>query len=367
MPAIATRRTGSRLRQDVDTPLALSLVSSSGRRQGWLHWPAINPRTYERVTLAAVWLIGIIVVTGGAVRLTGSGLGCTDWPTCTNNQIYPEWQFHGWVEFGNRLVTGAVSIAVVVAVLGSLARKPRRRDLTWLSWGLVAGVVAQIVLGGVVVLSHLWPPFVMTHFIVSQALVLDAVVLYHRTRRPDGTRQQLAVTPTIRALGRILVGLTALAIVTGTVVTGTGPHSGAVGNDMVKRLPFAISTVARVHGLVDMSVLITIAVLVWQLWRRRVPRAVLARAEVILVFGVLQAAIGYTQYFTGVPVILVALHILGATLVWTAVVWFYLGLFEPGPTRAQLDHDDSPRSTTKLHGDDGSDGNRSGRNLVTER
>lgn len=356
-----------RLRSRVDAALALVLVSSSGRRPGWLHWPAISPRTYERVTLVAVWLIGIIVVTGGAVRLTGSGLGCTDWPTCTNNQIYPEWQFHGWVEFGNRLVTGAVSVAVVVAVLGSLARTPRRRDLTWLSWGLVAGVVAQIVLGGVVVLSHLWPPFVMSHFIVSQALVLDAVVLYHRTRRPDGTRQQLVVTPTIRTLGRILVGLTALAIVTGTVVTGTGPHSGAVGNDLVERLPFAIGDVARIHGLVDMTVLVTIATLVWQLWHRQVPRSVLARAEVVLVFGALQAAIGYTQYFTGVPVILVALHILGATLVWTAVVWFYLGLFESGPAQAQLDHDDPHRGTTESHGDDDPDGDRSGRNLVTER
>lgn len=286
----------------------------------------LTPRAYERITLVAVWLIGLIVVTGGAVRLTASGLGCTDWPTCEANKVYPSWHFHGWVEFGNRLVTGLVSIAVILAVLGALVRVPRRRDLTWLSLGLVAGVIGQIVLGGIVVLSHLWPPFVMGHFVLSMLLVADAVVLVDRARRPDGARRRDLVTPPARRLAAALVWLTALAIATGTVVTGTGPHSGSNDGTPVERLPFQIDDVARLHGTIDMAVLAVIVGLLVLLLRNRAPRAVLARLEIVLVFGLLQAAIGYTQYFTGVPEILVGLHILGATLIWAAVLWFFLGL-----------------------------------------
>lgn len=304
-------------------------------------WHRLTPRAYERVTLVAVWLIGIIVVTGGAVRLTASGLGCTDWPTCEANKVYPSWHFHGWVEFGNRLVTGLVSIAVILAVLGALVRVPRRRDLTWLSIGLVGGVVGQIVLGGIVVLSHLWPPFVMGHFVLSMLLVADAVVLVHRARRPDGSRQRSLVDPTARRLGRALVWLSALAIVTGTVVTGTGPHSGSNDGTPVDRLPFQITDVARIHGTVDMAVLATIVLLLVVLLRRGAPRGVLARLEIVLVFGILQAAIGYTQYFTGVPEILVGLHILGATLIWSAVLWFFLGLSESVRDAAESHHADT--------------------------
>ena len=343
--------------------MPVSLPDGAPRR---LPLPQISPRTYERVTLLAVWLIGLIVVTGGAVRLTGSGLGCTDWPTCQNDKVIAPWQMHAWIEFGNRLVTGAVSIAVVVAVLGSLARRPRRRDLTWLSLGLVAGVIGQIVLGGIVVLSHLWPPFVMGHFILSQLLVLDAVVLVHRARRPDGSAQRSVVTPTVRRLSRVLVGVTALAIVTGTVVTGAGPHSGSNNGAFVRRLPFAVSNVARIHGTVDMCVLITLVALVIQLHRTRAPRPVTNRAEIVLVLGALQAAIGYTQYFTGVPVILVGLHVLGATVIWSAVVWFHLGLSKSVGSPAQLGDGDAQHGQVD-GGNDDTDRDRAAGNLVAGR
>lgn len=326
----------------------------------------LSPRAYARITMVAAWLIGLIVVTGGAVRLTASGLGCTDWPTCESNQIYPSWHLHGWIEFGNRLVTGLVSIAVILAVLGALIRVPRRRDLTWLSLGLVAGVLAQIVLGGIVVLSHLWPPFVMGHMIVSQALVADAVILVHHARRPDGSRQVSVVSSAVRRLGYALVVLTGLAIATGTVVTGAGPHSGSNGDDLVKRLPVAITSVARIHGTVDMAVLVTIVALVWQLRRSRAPRDVVGRAEIVLVFGALQAVIGYTQYFTGVPEVLVALHVLGATVVWSAVLWFCLGLSRSEPTRADLGHDDAGNAAAgRVQAVPDRDGAR--RDLVTGR
>src|SRR5918996_395094 len=117
--------------------------------------PALTPLAYRRVTLVALVLLGAIVVTGGAVRVTGSGLGCTDWPACEHGRVVAPLEYHPMIEFGNRLVTGAVSIVVIVAVLGALARVPRRADLTWLATGLVAGVVGQIVLGGITVLFDL--------------------------------------------------------------------------------------------------------------------------------------------------------------------------------------------------------------------
>src|ERR1700730_16894829 len=140
----------------------------------------LSPESYRRITLLAVWALGFIIVTGGAVRVTGSGLGCPDWPTCAGHQVVAKWQYHQMVEFGNRVVTGIVCIGVVLAVLGSRIRIPRRHDLTLLSWGLVAGVAAQIVLGGESVKHHLAPPFVMGHFLVSMLLLWDAVVLHVR-------------------------------------------------------------------------------------------------------------------------------------------------------------------------------------------
>src|ERR1700736_1232278 len=146
----------------------------------------LSPASYRRITFLALWALGFIIVTGGAVRLTGSGLGCPDWPTCANHQVVAPWQYHAMVEFGNRIVTGLVSVGVVLAVLGSRIRVPRRRDLTLLSWGLVAGVMGQIVLGGEAVKHKLAPPFIMGHFLLSMLLLWDALVLHHRAGQPDG-------------------------------------------------------------------------------------------------------------------------------------------------------------------------------------
>ena len=141
-------------------------------------------------------MLAAIVVSGAAVRLTGSGLGCPDWPNCDDGRLVAPIEKHALVEFTNRTITGLVSVAVILAVLGSIWRVPRRRDLIWLSWGLVAGVVAQIVLGGVTVLVDLSPPFVMAHFLLSMALLADAVVLHDRASQPDGPRRRV-VAPEI--------------------------------------------------------------------------------------------------------------------------------------------------------------------------
>ena len=314
----------------------------------------VSPALYRRVTQVALVLLVLIVVTGAGVRLTGSGLGCSDWPACTDKQFVATSGTHALIESSNRNLTGVVSVVVVLAVLGSVRRRPRRRDLVWLSWGLVAGVVAQIVLGGLVVLSELNPWLVQGHFVVSMLLVLDAVVLADRAAIPDGqdgpdgpwrpygVELRPTVTPALHRWGRALVGLAALVIATGTLVTGSGPHSGhkelgpgatdaerlRAAHD-IKRLPLAVHEAARVHGIAMMIFLgATIWVLV-QLRRHHAGTAVMTAGSTMLTVLVLQAAIGYTQYFTGVPPLLVALHVLGASLVWVTTVRLLLKMRAP--------------------------------------
>src|SRR4051812_42809793 len=188
----------------------------------------ISPGVYRRVTLAALVALGVIVVTGAAVRLTGSGLGCPGWPNCDAGHLSPHGDtgYHGAVEFVNRTFTGLVSVLVIVAVLGSFVRRPRRADLTWLSCGLVVGVIAQIVLGGLVVIYGLSPPWVIAHFIVSMFLVADAVVLHHRAGLPDGRPTVTAVATGVQRMGWVLAAAAAAVIATRTVVTRAGPHGG---------------------------------------------------------------------------------------------------------------------------------------------
>lgn len=287
------------------------------RLLGWLRRP-LTPSAYQRITVAALVLLVLIVVTGAGVRLTGSGLGCTDWPNCTDTRFVAPLELHPMVEFVNRLITGAVSVAVVLAVLGSRRRSPRRRDLTLLSWGLVAGVVAQILLGAVVVLSHLNPWLVQGHFVVSMLLVLDAVLLTHRAALPDVAVIRPTATPALLRWCSALLALAAAVLLTGTLVTGSGPHSGHNSDvDQIRRLPLTAHDAARIHGLTVMAFL---AVVVWVLVqiRRHHDEAMLGRARTLLTVVLLQGALGYTQYFTGVPPLLVGLHVFGACLVWVA-------------------------------------------------
>jgi cytochrome c oxidase assembly protein subunit 15 len=281
--------------------------------------PTISVRDYRRVTAVALGLLVLIVVTGAAVRLTGSGLGCTDWPNCEDGRLVAPLELHPMIEFVNRMITGLVSLAVIVAVLGSLVREPRRRDLTWLSLGLVGGVLGQIVLGGIVVLFDLNPVLVQGHFVVSMVLIADAVVLHHRAGQPDGARRP-SVTPALQRLVAVLV------VLAGTAVTGAGPHAG---DEEAKRLSFTVGAAARVHGLTMIAFLAVTLATLWRIRSERAPVAVARAAEVLLGVLVLQAAVGYTQYFTEIPPLLVGLHVLGATLVWIAVLHLALGLSAP--------------------------------------
>ncbi len=294
-------------------------------------------------------MLCFIIVTGGAVRLTGSGLGCSDWPTCEQNQLVAEVDdLHAMVEFVNRAITGLVSLVVIAAVLGSTRRTPRRSDLVWWSWGLVLGVVAQIILGALVVREHLPPPLVMGHFLLSMVLVWNAMVLRHRASMPDEqpvSRELPQLSASVRALSLVA----ALVLLTGTVVTGTGPHSGsetqetkdalsAQGVDVsqlsaeeleVERLPFDIVDVARVHAAMVMVLLGGSVLLALRLRRADAPEDLFARAQTLIAVLVVQGAIGYAQYFSNVPALLVGVHIAGSIALWIAVLNLHLQVKYP--------------------------------------
>lgn len=278
--------------------------------------PRLTPEGYRRITAAALVALSLIVVSGAAVRLTGSGLGCPDWPTCEEGRLVAPMEYHAMVEFLNRTVTGLVSVAVALAVLGSVVRVPRRRDLLWLSLGLVAGVAAQVVLGGLTVLFHLSPPLVMAHFLLSMVLIANAVVLHHRAAHDGGPAVPL-VSGEVAAMTRILVAAAAVVLVTGTVVTASGPHGG---DEDVERLGFFLPDVARVHGIAVVLFLALTLLTLWRAHREGAPGEVRRAGEVLLVVLCGQAAVGYVQYFTGVPELLVGVHVAGAVAVWIAVL-----------------------------------------------
>jgi cytochrome c oxidase assembly protein subunit 15 len=302
---------------------------------------SVSPLVYRRITLLALLALMAIIVTGAAVRLTDSGLGCTSWPTCDKTTVVPRWEYHQMIEGVNRFFTGVVSAAIALAVLASLRRRPRRSDLTWLSLGLVAGVVGQILLGGLTVIFHLWPPLVMGHFLLSLALVTCALVLHERARwaeRPLDDRPGWAVAlprrppaaPWLVPLGRWLLVTGGVVVLTGTMVTGAGPHGGDPDAD---RLPIEILTIVRVHGISMVVFLASTLLLLVRLGRLGSPgaaRSAVAPAQraatTLVAVLVAQAGIGYLQYFTGVPPLLVAAHVLGATTVWMALVHLWLQL-----------------------------------------
>ena len=259
-----------------------------------------------------LFLQATLIVTGGAVRLTGSGLGCPTWPECTPGSYTPvahqaEPILNVWIEFGNRLlgiVLGFVSLLVVIAVL-----KCKRKDLRIIAFGQLLGVIVQGILGGITVRTDLHPNFVAPHFLISIILIPGAVSLYSRRRTPAVFVKSLPLTNRI-SLAHITTSF--LVIVLGTIVTGSGPHAG---DAQAERLNLDIQTVSWLHADAVIILLgITLAFYVAQGTSERTKKTIKIFAALALV----QGGIGYIQYFTGVPEILVGAHILGATLVWIA-------------------------------------------------
>jgi cytochrome c oxidase assembly protein subunit 15 len=295
--------------------------------------PAISPERYRAVVAVAGLSLAAIVLTGAAVRLTDAGLACDTVPGCSAERFVPAWEFHPWVEFGNRLISGLVSVLVAAAVLSAYRRRPRRPDLIRWAWGLVAGVAAQILLGAVTVWVHLHPLLVGSHYLLSAALLWMAVVLWVRSgvAAPPGTvtarmEASPAVGRSVIAHGRLMIALAAAVLVTGTLVTGTGPHGG---DSRAERLSLELDSITRVHTVTVWCLAAVVLVLAIRLQRTRPPATGAATAGRWLLSAVVaQGSIGYTQYAMGLPAGMVELHVLGSIVVWCMALLTYLRLFE---------------------------------------
>lgn len=263
-----------------------------------------------------VFLQAAIVVTGGAVRLTGSGLGCPTWPECTPGSIAPvkgqiEGEFHSWIEFGNRLLTFVLlfsAIAVIVIVIRRDAK-----DLRWLAAGQLAGIFGQGVLGGITVLTDLNPIPVAGHFLLSILLIGGALSLRQRALGKD---LKIQLQPITKKLAQSVLLISVLVVVMGTVVTGNGPHAG---DAQAKRFNFDPRLITRIHAdVVIVFVLLTIALLIAvRMVEDAGVQQKFGRKVLLLLFvSLAQGGIGFVQYFNGVPILLVGFHLLGATLVW---------------------------------------------------
>jgi len=270
-------------------------------------------------TVAIITTVGlcVLVVAGGVVRLTGSGLGCDDWPNCNSERFVDVSSGHTAIEQINRLLSGALGIPTLV--LAFLAYRTRgtalgARRLWWPSLGVLVTVVANGVVGGVAVRGDLHPALIQSHFLLAMVSIACGLFVVSRTGQVDNA----PTTPSIGRLVGVLAALTAMALVTGTVVTGTGPHAG---DEDIRRFGFDISTVARVHSV---TVLVTLVVALLVAARARSGSGDQERIGALLsgwIFvGVLQGGIGYVQYFNGVPELLVGTHIAAATLLWVLTV-----------------------------------------------
>ena len=269
-------------------------------------------RVLAPATGLLLFLQAALVVTGGAVRLTGSGLGCPTWPECTPGSYTPvphqaEPQLNVWIEFGNRLLTFVLVIASVVVIIAVL--KSKRKDLRGLAIGQFLGIFGQGILGGITVLTDLNPIPVAGHLLLSIILIAGATSLYSRRSAPAVFVKAESLTSKI---SRAHIVTSFVVIILGTIVTGSGPHAG---DAQAKRFDFDIRTVAWLHADVVIFLLgVTFAFYVAQGTSDHSKRAI----KIFAIIALAQGGIGYVQYFTGIPEILVAAHLLGATLVWIA-------------------------------------------------
>jgi len=280
-----------------------------------------SPTALRRVALGSIVANVGIVITGGAVRLTGSGLGCPTWPRCTNESltVTPEMGIHGLIEYGNRLFTFVVGLVALVGIISALAQRPRRRRVTRLAVGVFLGVPAQALLGGLTVLTGLNPWAVGAHFLLSMAIIAAAYAFWVAAGEGDG-----AVVPAVprwlRGLAGLLVVTNAAVLVVGTVVTGSGPHAGDPEAGRNGLDPDALS---QLH--VDLVfLLVGLSVAMWFALRAVGAEAAAVRAAWLIGVELAQGLVGFVQHFTNLPPLLVAVHMAGACAVWlaTLALWF---------------------------------------------
>jgi cytochrome c oxidase assembly protein subunit 15 len=277
-----------------------------------------SPLITERLKKALSPILGLllflqagILVTGGIVRLTESGLGCPTWPRCTDTSIDPEpdqveGQFHAWIEFGNRLITVALVLVALLALLTVLIL--RRVDLRRFAIGQVAGIFAQIPLGGITVLTHLNPFSVAAHFLLSIVIIAGCTALFDRR---DGIKiRSESLDKNLKKLLRLIVALTALVIVVGTGVTGTGPHAG---DSKAPRFDISIRAITWIHASLVVAL---IGLLIFVIFLIREKPMLRRRLLIFLALLLVQGLVGTIQYLEGFPELLVGIHLFGVTLIW---------------------------------------------------
>ena len=295
----------------------------------------VNLKTWQLRTLVANLVAQTgIVLTGAIVRLTSSGLGCPTWPECVEGSISPTSEqtesWHKYVEFGNRLLTFVLLIVALLAIVAirqhnsarAASGLAKRRSLTFLAVGSLAGIFAQAILGGITVLTGLHPLTVAAHFMVSIGLITLAQILLTKAKESDDA-PVVSLVPKAIAIGmRVHIWLALILIAVGTLVTGSGPHAGDTAE--VVRLNFDERTISSIHAdIVFLFVGLTVGLLI-AVAATNSGATIIRSAWIVLAICIVQGIIGYTQYFTGLPWALVAVHVLGACLLWIATVRFYL-------------------------------------------
>jgi cytochrome c oxidase assembly protein subunit 15 len=297
-----------------------------------------TPTALCRIALASIVANVGIVITGGAVRLTGSGLGCPTWPRCTEDSYTATAAMgvNGAIEFGNRLLTFAVGLVALLGIVSALLQRPPRRRTVALAAAVFAGIPAQALVGGVTVLTDLNPWVVGCHFLVSMAVIAGTYALW-RAARADATPLARPDLPTwtppraLRVLAALTLAASAAVLVLGVVVTGSGPHAGDAD---AKRTGLDPEAVSQLHA--D-GVFLLLGLTVGLLLATRAlaaPRSTARAAAVLLGVEFAQGVIGVVQYVTGLPVLLVAAHMAGACAVWLASLAAYANVHRPAELTA---------------------------------
>ncbi|HEX9033024.1 MAG TPA: COX15/CtaA family protein [Streptosporangiaceae bacterium] len=314
-----------------------------------------SPAGMRRIALAGVVASLAIIPSGAAVRLSQSGLGCTDWPKCTAASLIASGDtgdplIHRWVEFGNRMITTLIFVVAIAVFIAAWRYRPgrdgraaddrqrpgRRRDLVWLAAAQPAGIVAQAVIGGIVVLTKLSPFWVSLHYLATLPVLAAAVVLHVRCTEGTGQATPL-VQPLVRLVARGLVAVTSVMMVAGTLVTGTGPLAGARG---VPRYHFlTLTQVAQLHADIGWVLGTTAVMLVLSLYLTEAPQRVVRLGWIVLALIGLQGVIGYAQLFAHLPAGLVWVHVTNTALIWIAVIRLNFAIRDRG-----LTGDDAPAS-----------------------
>ena len=298
---------------------------------------SVTPSQFRLASYFALGALTLIVLSGAAVRLTDSGLGCANWPKCGGTPL-PPLSYHALVEFGNRAVSAIVGVVTVVVFAMSFFRRPFRRDLMWLSLLLPLGVVAQAVLGGFTVLHHLAPGFVMGHFSLSLLILVAATALAWRSRFEPGSRPRSTDYLGVWSV-RVLVLFGAVTIFAGTATTAAGPHSGGFSGQVVHRLHFkgADTLTWVLHRHATIAALFGVAVIgVWLLHRRRGSDRTFEPLTVLAILLAAQGLVGSVQYELHLPADMVWVHVGLATATWLALLWSVAAAGALVPRRAPV-------------------------------